>query len=131
MISPELARLVRLVIARRKRAGDPGPAYPDDVADCMDYELTDGQLAVICRAAPGPPVWHRFRALRWSCQLRKRLFEELADVELGRCPAAVGDLVALDLGIWPTEPADFLLRPGAACRHRPCVPIKRLVTVRA
>lgn len=59
-----------------------------DAAEVMDT-FSDASIAVICRAEPGAPIclydpklWKP--ALRWSCELRGRLWMELAELELDR-----------------------------------------------
>lgn len=77
MRSPELRRFLRYV--ERKVA--PLPAHLDDAADILDT-LTDAELALICGASPGPAVIPFQASLRYSCELRARLSEEIDELEL-------------------------------------------------
>src|ERR1043166_2501455 len=78
MVSVEMERLFRHILQL------PGydPAHLDDAADVMDYDLSDSQLAEICQAPAGPHVPNNCPSLRYSSELRKRLFDELTEIEM-------------------------------------------------
>lgn len=75
MISAELERLFRHVMKTEEKA------HVDDVADVMD-ELDDEQLSAICQTPAGHPVESVAESLEYSCELRQRLFDELAEIDL-------------------------------------------------
>lgn len=80
-LSPELSRFLSHTHSADR------DATICDAADALDT-LSDAELAVICRAEPGPaacvynPVMWR-AALRYSSELRRRISEGLDDLELG------------------------------------------------
>lgn len=90
MLTPELTRLLNHV----HRAD--ADATLCDAADTLDA-LTDGELAVICHAEPGPvvcvydPVMNE-PALRYSSELRRRISEEIDELELHLPDNAAGEL---------------------------------------
>lgn len=77
MISPELTRFLRYV----QQSEAPLPASLCDAADILDTR-TDAELALICGANPGPVVRAYQPSLRYSCELRKRIAEEIDEEEL-------------------------------------------------
>lgn len=87
-ISPELTLLFKYVLG----LPDYEPAHLDDVADVMDYELSDKKLSQICKSLEGLPItsWHQ--SFRYSCTLRQQLDRELMDIET-ETPSEAGVLV--------------------------------------
>lgn len=79
LISPEMESLFRYVMGLREHE----PAHIDNVADVMDYELSDDDLARICGSPAGPPVSDSpAGTICYSCELRMRLFGELAEIDM-------------------------------------------------
>ncbi len=78
MMSAELSRLFANVAVR---PGGYDPPHADDAVELMDA-LTDAELALICGVEPGPRVINTVESLRSSCELRKRLADELTELEL-------------------------------------------------
>ena len=75
----EFERLLRYVATMRKFE----PARLEDAAEVLDVWLTDRALALICRAkGPGAPVVARWTVLCCSSELRQRLWDELADLDM-------------------------------------------------
>lgn len=76
-MTPEMTRFLCHVSA----AVDAEPLHLDDAAEELD-RLSDTQLAIVCKSEPGPRVAAYQPSLRYSCELRARLSEELDDLEL-------------------------------------------------